>query len=191
MNREEFDDEDVFVFPDELEDDLDNQDNSIVNLNENADVQPVESTTDEATVQTEEPTYEEATAQAVEPTYEEATVQAVEPTYEEATVQPVEPAYEEATVQPVEPTYEEVTVQPEESKYEEATVQPVKPIEDESYVNENPNAQVNLMKGEEEEIHHVEDASSEKITDNKSLMFVLVIGLVILVAIFVLPMLLY
>ena len=131
MNKEEFDDEDVFVFPDELEDDLDNQDNSIVNSNENADVQPVESTTDEATVQTEEPTYEEA------------------------------------------------------------TVQPVKPIEDESYVNENPNAQVNLMKGEEEETHHVEDVSNEKITDNKSLMFVLVIGLVILVAIFVLPMLLY
>ena len=155
MNKEEFDDEDVFVFPDELEDDLDNQDNSIVNSNENADVQPVESTTDEATVQTEEPTYEEAT------------VQPEEPTYEEATVQPVEPAYEEATVQPV------------------------KPIEDESYVNENPNAQVNLMKGEEEETHHVEDVSNEKITDNKSLMFVLVIGLVILVAIFVLPMLLY
>ena len=131
MNKEEFDDEDVFVFPDELEDDLDNQDNSIVNSNENADVQPVEST------------------------------------YEEATVQPVEPAYEEATVQPV------------------------KPIEDESYVNENPNAQVNLMKGEEEETHHVEYVSNEKITDNKSLMFVLVIGLVILVAIFVLPMLLY
>lgn len=130
-----------FVFPGELEDDLANQDNSIVNSNENADVQPVESTTDEATVQTEEPTYEEAT------------------------VQPVEPAYEEATVQPV------------------------KPIEDESYVNENPNAQVNLMKGEEEETHHVEDVSNEKITDNKSLMFVLVIGLVILVAIFVLPML--
>ena len=166
MNKEEFDDEDVFVFPDELEDDLDNQDNSIVNSNENADVQPVESTT-EATVQTEEPTYEEATVQPVEPTYEEATVQPVEPTYEEATVQPVEPAYEEATVQPV------------------------KPIEDESYVNENPNAQVNLMKGEEEETHHVEDVSNEKITDNKSLMFVLVIGLVILVAIFVLPMLLY
>ena len=143
MNKEEFDDEDVFVFPDELEDDLDNQDNSIVNSNENADVQPVESTTDEATVQTEEPTYEEAT------------------------VQPVEPAYEEATVQPV------------------------KPIEDESYVNENPNAQVNLMKGEEHETHHVEYVSNEKITDNKSLMFVLVIGLVILVAIFVLPMLLY
>ena len=155
MNKEEFDDEDVFVFPDELEDDLDNQDNSIVNSNENADVQPVEST------------------------YEEATVQAVEPTYEEAIVQPVEPTYEEAIVQPVEPTYEE------------ATVQPVKLIEDESYVNENPNAQVNLMKGEEEENHHVEDVSNEKITDNKSLMFVLVIGLVILVAIFVLPMLLY
>ncbi len=67
----------------------------------------------------------------------------------------------------------------------------MKPIEDESYVNENPNAQVNLMKGEEEETHHVEDVSNEKITDNKSLMFVLVIGLVILVAIFVLPMLLY
>ena len=167
MNREEFDDEDVFVFPDELEDDLDNQDNSIVNSNENADVQPVESTTDEATVQTEEPTYEEATVQPEEPTYEEATAQSEEPTYEEATVQPVE------------------------ATYEEPTVQPVKPIEDESYVNENPNAQVNLMKGEEEEIHHVEDASSEKITDNKSLMFVLVIGLVILVAIFVLPMLLY
>ena len=33
MNKEEFDDEDVFVFPDELEDDLDNQDNSIVNSN--------------------------------------------------------------------------------------------------------------------------------------------------------------
>ena len=179
MNKEEFDDEDVFVFPDELEDDLDNQDNSIVNSNENADVQPVESTTDEATVQTEEPTYEEATVQPVEPTYEEATVQPVEPTYEEATVQAVEPTYEEATVQAVEPAYEE------------ATVQPVKPIEDESYVNENPNAQVNLMKGEEEETHHVEDVSNEKITDNKSLMFVLVIGLVILVAIFVLPMLLY
>ena len=167
MNKEEFDDEDVFVFPDELEDDLDNQDNSIVNSNENADVQPVESTTDEATVQTEEPTYEEAT------------------------VQPEEPTYEEVTVQPEEPTYEEATVQPEEPTYEEATVQPVKPIEDESYVNENPNAQVNLMKGEEEETHHVEDVSNEKITDNKSLMFVLVIGLVILVAIFVLPMLLY
>ena len=179
MNKEEFDDEDVFVFPDELEDDLDNQDNSIVNSNENADVQPVESTYEEATVQPVEPTYEEATVQAVEPTYEEATVQAVEPTYEEATVQAVEPAYEEATVQPVEPAYEE------------ATVQPVKPIEDESYVNENPNAQVNLMKGEEEETHHVEYVSNEKITDNKSLMFVLVIGLVILVAIFVLPMLLY
>ena len=74
MEEEKFDDiEDIFDFPDELEDVLDNND-------VNSEVKPV---------------YEEPTVEAIEPVYEEPTVETVEPVYKEPTFEAVEPVYEE------------------------------------------------------------------------------------------------
>ena len=132
MNKEEFDDEQVFVFPDELEDDLDNN------------------------VQTAE-----------------------EPINEVPTVEPVEQTYEVPTEEPVEPTNEVPTVEP---------------TSENAIINENPNAQINLMSNgdsKSEEIKNDVNIGKINLRENKSLMFALVIGTIILVAIFILPMIIF
>ena len=171
MNKEEFDDEQVFVFPDELEDDLDNN------------------------VQTaDEPINEVPTEESVEPTNEVPTVEPVESTNEVPTEEPVEPTYEVPTAEPVEPTYEVPTVEPVESTYEVPTVEPVEPTSENAIINENPNAQINLMSNgdsESEEIKNDVNIGKINLRENKSLMFALVIGAIILVAIFILPMIIF
>ena len=115
-------------------------------------------------------------------------------------VQSVEPVYEEQMVQPTESVYEEQMVQPVESVYEEQMVQPVEPLyntqmdnNQNSMINENPNAQISLRQNDYEEEKNLDNYNVEniKLTENKSLMFVLGLGIVILVAIFVLPYLFY
>jgi len=83
---------------------------------------------------------------------------------------------------PLEPIYEEQVVN------EQPYVESVEKVEEPTF-NENPNAKVVLNKAEEvveEEISHKDIKVDLK--GNKSLMRVLLIGLVILVAIFLLPL---
>ena len=195
MNKEEFDDEQVFVFPDELEDDLDNNVQTADEpINEVPTEEPVEPTNDVPTVEPVESTNDVPTVEPVEPTYEVPTVEPVEPTYEVPTAEPVEPTYEVPTVEPVESTYEVPTVEPVESTYEVPTVEPVEPTSENAIINENPNAQINLMSNgdsESEEIKNDVNIGKINLRENKSLMFALVIGAIILVAIFILPMIIF
>ena len=104
------------------------------------------------------------------------------------------------TVEPVEPTYEVPTAEPVESTYEVPTAEPtnevptVEPTSENAIINENPNAQINLMSNgdsESEEIKNDVNIGKINLRENKSLMFALVIGTIILVAIFILPMIIF
>ncbi len=65
---------------------------------------------------------------------------------------------------------------------------PVEPSYDEE-VNEHPDAVISLNnKEEEKEETKIEDVPAVKITDNSSLKFVIIVGIIILIAIFLLPL---
>ncbi|MBP3765774.1 MAG: hypothetical protein J6G98_01145 [Bacilli bacterium] len=88
-------------------------------------------------------------------------------------------------VQP-EPVYEDTTVDNEVS-YGPVALEPAYSTE----VNEHPTAVVSLNNNYEEENENVklEDIPNIKLSDNKSLKFVLIIGIIIFVAIMLLPLL--
>ena len=195
MNKEEFDDEQVFVFPDELEDDLDNNVQTADEpINEVPTVEPVDPTYEVPTEEPVESTNEVPTVEPVEPTNEVPTAEPVESTYEVPTVEPVEPTNEVPTAEPVESTYEVPTVEPVEPTNEVPTVEPVESTSENTIINENPNAQINLMSNgdsKSEEIKNDVNIGKINLRENKSLMFALVIGTIILVAIFILPMIIF
>ena len=98
------------------------------------------------------------------------------------------------TAEPVEPTYEVPTAEPVEQTFEVPTAEPVEPTSENAIINENPNAQINLKSNgdsESEEIKNDVNIGKINLRENKSLMFALVIGAIILVAIFILPMIIF
>ncbi len=134
----------------------------------------------------------------VEPIMEEQNVVEqpyVEPIVEQNTVeQPyVEPVIEQNTVeQPyVEPVVEQNAI---EQPYVEPVVEEQHNIQQTNYnYEENPIGQIKLSKEIETEnvINNNENMPKIKLSDNKSLMFAIVMGIIILVAIFVLPNLIF
>lgn len=108
----------------------------------------------------------------VEPSFEDS----IQPDYE---VQP-----EVAPVEP-EPVYEDVSLNNDEVNYG-----PVMPEATYEEVNEHPDAIVSLNNKEEEKAEvKLEDVPNIKLSDNKSLKFVIIIGIIVLVAIMLLPLL--
>lgn len=112
------------------------------------------------------------------------------PEYEEPIIEQEVQNYENS-VDPVKPLpeYEEPTIEQEDPSYEDK-VEPVKPLPDYEEPNEHPNGKIVLKKEKEEEKELV-DVGDFKLTDNKSLMFVIVVGIIIFVAIMILPKLFY
>jgi hypothetical protein len=164
----------------------------------------------ENTIEPEVPTYEFPTESNVEPTTEESkeeqinpvqpleeTFEPVEPevpTYEEPTESNVEPTIEqpkEEQVEPVQPLEETLEpVEPEVPTYEEPVVKPVEPLPDYEEPNEHPDGKIVLNKEKEEE-PKLEDVGDIKLSDNKSLMFVILIGIIIFIAIMAIPSLFF
>ena len=151
-------------------------------LDENYDVpvfdEQANTDNDEVAVKEEAPVYD-VKPEVVEEPVNEASTYDIKPEVEETvTPEPVVDA----------PTYGPVPVEPVEYTTDE--VQPVSVETNYEALNEHPDAVVSLNNNsneEEKEEVKLEDVPPVKLGDNKSLKFVLIIGIIILVAIFFLP----
>ena len=107
----------------------------------------------------------------------------------------LQPAMEQATVAP-EPVQEEAPVAPvyQEAPVEDAPVEPPKPtyMGGKQAINENPMGKIKLNK-EEESVQEQIDPASIKLDfkGNKNLKFVIALGILLLLAVIIIPMILF
>ena len=96
--------------------------------------------------------------------------------------------YPEAVTEPVETVYPEAVTEPVETVYPEAVIESAKVSTQYNEFGEHPSGKIvlNSSKEEQEELDS-NDLVPIKLTDNKSLMFVFMIGLIIFIVIMLLP----
>lgn len=90
---------------------------------------------------------------------------------------PLEPIYDDAA--PVEPPYDD------NPKSDNSQIEPIYEENKEYNLNENPSAKISLVKDEQPVVK--QEDIKVNIKDNKSLIYVLLLGLFLLIMIFVIP----
>lgn len=96
----------------------------------------------------------------------------------------IEKAKQEVKPVPLEPMYEEAPVETYEDVVNNRKIEDKK----ETKINENPSAKITLNKEEEEEVEQIDPKDIKiDLKGNKSLMKVLMLGLVLLIVIILIP----